>query len=238
MKKTVSIIILLVSCLALFSQINPREIFLDYYRDPTPETFLEAYHYFTAAAQEDSFPDRAILYLMSIHKMESDNHLDYLLANIDDYRVGMKYQIANTLSNLRQFEKAIEVYEQVNESAPDWFRPWRRKGEAYLRLKDYAKAEAALKKSIEIRSTYYDGYVMLAEVYLLQKKNKLALENIEKAFQVQGSDPEDREEAYTDEEAAFLYLKILKANKSKKASQVEAELREKYPDDLYWTEKK
>ena len=234
MKKNILTIILLALCVALFSQINPREVFLDYYKDPTPENFLVAYNYFITAAQEDSFPDRAILYLMSIHKMESDNHLDYLLANINNYRVGMKYQIANTLMSQRQFEKAIEVYEQVNTSAPDWFRPWRRKGEAYFRIKEYDKAEAALKKSIEIRSSHYDGYLMLSEVYLLQKKNKLALENIKKAYEVRGSDPEDREEAYTDEETDFLYLKILQANKDKKAREVEIELREKYPENIVW----
>ena len=234
MKKTILIIVLLASFVVLNSQTSQREVFLEYYQDPSPENFLRAYHYFTEAAQQDSFPDRAMLYLMNIHKMEADNHLDYLLANIDSYRVGMKFQIANTLLSLRQFEKAVEVYEQVNETAPDWYRPWRRKGEAYLRLKEYSKAEIALKKSIELRSTYFDGHLMLAEVYLLQKKNKLALENIERAFQIQGSDPEDREEAYTTEEIDFLYLKILQANKSKKAREVEAELQVKYPESVAW----
>ena len=238
MKRIILLCVLFVFCCALFCQEAQRNVFLDYYREPSPENFLNAYHFFTTAAEQDSFPDRAILYLMNLHKMESDNHLDYLLANIDNYRVGMKFQIANTLLNLRLYEKAIEIYEQVNESAPDWFRPWRRKGEAYLRLKEYPKAEIALKKSIEIRNTHFDAYLMLAEVCLLQKKNKLALENIEKAFEVQGSDPEDREEAYTTEETEFLYLKILQANKNKKANQLETELREKYPDDLFWTNRK
>ena len=224
MRRTVILSVLIIVSISLFGQINPREVFLDYYREPSMENFLKAYSYFSIAAERDTLPDRAILNLMNIHKMEYDKHLDYLLSNVGTYRSGMKFQVANTLMGIGQYEKAIELYEEVNTSAPDWSRPWRRKGEAHLRLKEYSKAETALKRAIETREINYDAYLMLSEVYLLQKKNRLALQTIEKAFEIQGTDPDDREETYTERETDLLYLRILQANRDRRARELEEKL--------------
>jgi len=213
MKKTVISGLILAISITLFSQINIREVLLEYYREPTMENFLKAYTYFTISAEKDSLPDRAIINLMNIHKSETDKHLGYLIERVDSLRVGMKLQVANILLSYGRVYEAVDIYEQINYTAPDWSRPWRKKAEAYLKIKEYKKAESALIKSLEGRSIHFDSYILLANTYLLQKKNKLALDNIKIALDLQIKNPEDKSDIYTQDEIDTLYNRILNVNK-------------------------
>lgn len=236
MRKILLILSLCVLSTGLFATINSRELFLEYYSYQSMENFLKAYHHFTISAEMDTTkaPDISYFYLMNIHNMEANRHLKHLVDNVDSYGAGLKFQIANTLLEKGKFDEAIEIYKKAIADNPNWSCAWRHKGEAYFMKKDYPHAEIALKKSIETRTTHYDAYLMLADVYFQQKKNKLALETMEKAFEFRGLDEEDEEEVYSIEAVQFLYLQILKANKSKKAKELETQLKTKYPENSYW----
>jgi tetratricopeptide (TPR) repeat protein len=237
MKKVIVLCLAILLSMALSAEINPRNLFLEYYGEPTMENFLRAYHYFTLSAEtiETPVPVDMYLYLMHIHNMEAQRHLDSLAENLDSASVGMKFQIGNAFMDRGQFHKSIEIFEAVLRIAPEWSCPWRHMGEAYFRLKDFPNAERSLKKSIETRTTHYDAYLMLAEVYHVQKKNRLALTTIEEGFKFRGLDEEDEEEVYTIAEAQFLYLDILRANRDRRVATKERELRERFPDDKYWS---
>lgn len=233
--KKIAVIFILIFSVNLFAGINSREVFLEYYSNQNFENFLKAYTFFNLSAEIDTTqaPDISYYYLMSIHKMEYQNHLNYLVENVDKYGHSLQFQIANNLLDGGQFDKAVEIYKLALASRPDWSCAWRHKGEAYFRMKDMANAERALLKSIETRIDHYDAYLMLADVYYQNKKFKNALSTIEKAFEYQAIDAKD-EEGYPIEDVHFLYLNILKANRSRKARAFENELREKYPDSPHW----
>ncbi|MCL1827239.1 MAG: hypothetical protein FWG20_04270 [Candidatus Cloacimonetes bacterium] len=213
MKKVILACIILTICVVVFAQSNQRDVFLDYYKEPCFENFIKAFSYYSILADKDSIPDRAILNLMNIHKMETDRHLDYLLSRVDSLRVGIKFQLANLLLSYGEISKAIEIYDTVNIAAPDWSRPWRKKAEAFYKSKEYTKAEVALKKSFEGRNQSLEAYALLAEVYLAQKKYKLALESIDIAFEMQTEYPDHLGDLYTTETLNLIREKIYKLNK-------------------------
>jgi tetratricopeptide (TPR) repeat protein len=92
-----------------------------------------------------------------------------------------------TLSNDGKHEEAIAKFNQVLTDVPKCVECYQNIGTVYTRMKDYAKAEEAFKKAIEIKPDSADAYNGLATVYNAQKKFDQAAEASAQAQKLAGS---------------------------------------------------
>jgi Tfp pilus assembly protein PilF len=85
-----------------------------------------------------------------------------------------------------QYDEAIAKYNDVLAVAPTCAECHYNIGVSYMNKKDYAKAEEAFKKTIELKPDSVDAYTGLAGLYNTQKKFDLAAEASAKAVQLSG----------------------------------------------------
>jgi tetratricopeptide (TPR) repeat protein len=84
------------------------------------------------------------------------------------------------------FDLSIEKFNEGLVINPNCFSCYNGIGRAYVAKKDYEKAEAALKKSIELRPNDAEAYSELANMYNAQRKFDLAAEAGKKASELAG----------------------------------------------------
>jgi len=84
------------------------------------------------------------------------------------------------------YDAAIEKFNEGLVINPNCFSCYNGIGRAYVGKKDYEKAEAALKKSVELRPTDAEAYSELANMYNAQRKFELAAEAGKKASELAG----------------------------------------------------
>lgn len=234
MKKLSILTILFVIALSLCAEFDERKPLMNYYENQSFDTFLKAVSYYGIKSDINQDPNTKA-YLMSILYNELNNTMEYMIANSDSLTPGSAFQTANILLAMGEYDKAVVLYNKLNEKSPKWSCPWRHKGEALLKMNELDKAVIALKNAIETRKEHYDAYLMLAEVYYKQKNYKEAYTTMQDAFKYKGSDAENEEEVYSNKSVDFLYLDILKANKMKKEADIlEKQLKTKYPEDQRW----
>jgi len=238
MKKIILCAILICATLTILhaqdSEANP---FRDYYADPNITTFENAFKHYSTQLADNEDDDSARLMLSYLYVTELDRMLVQFEARVDSLASKFQFQYANLLLELRRYDEAIETYEILNASFPDWSCPWRHKGEAYFKSNNLIQAETALKKAIETRIEHYDAYVMLAEVQEAMGKNAEALKTLETGFSYKGKDVEDPEKELTDLDVQFLYLKLLKANDKQEAyTQQKEKLQQIAPNSEFWEE--
>jgi tetratricopeptide (TPR) repeat protein len=185
---------------------SPLQVYLN---EKTPEHFIEAYNAFRAQIQ-DTMNYGAVTSLAWLNLFELDRNLDLLKEHFDELKNMQKFQYANMLLELDRNEEAIAVYEKLNESTPKWSCPWRHKGEAYHKMKNYPEAEKALLEAIETRKEHYDAYIWLAEVYRDWGQYDKGIKTLEEGLAYYGKDIEDPEKEYSSAEVAFLHLDLLK----------------------------
>ncbi len=134
-----------------------------------------------------------------------------LAANL--YKQGVGY------TKSRQFERAIELYQQAISTNPDHAEAYHELGYALFRLNRYDEAIAAYQKAISLRPKYADTYRNMANCYaakgdrgnqisLLTVAISLAPKHIESVYQL----AEALFQAERYEEAADHYVKALKLN--------------------------
>jgi Flp pilus assembly protein TadD len=75
-----------------------------------------------------------------------------------------------------RFDEAIAAYSEVVAKAPTCADCYYNLGAGYANKKDYAQAETAFKKAIEIKPDHVQSHSQLASIYNLQKKFDLAAE--------------------------------------------------------------
>lgn len=229
MKKILFIILLTMTMLTLFAEVDQRKPFMEYYKNPTFANTLKALSYYGNQTELDSSNTMSKIYLLHLHNMEMNRVLDDLYAHADSLKPGEIFQTANMLLALNQYDKAISLYNKLNTNTPNWSCPWRHKGEALLKSEDYQNAETSLRKAIETRKDHYDAYLMLAEVLLKQNKNKEALTIITEGFKYKTVTEASEEEVYSNKQTDKLYIDILKANKmTKEAKKAEEDFNKKY----------
>ena len=213
------LILALVFCLmapALVAAQEKEETpFQIYSKDKTPEKFIGAYNAYTAQTK-DTANYAATAMLAYLNYYELDKNLDLLKEHLGELKNMQKFQYANILLDLNRNEEAIGVYDILNEASPKWSCPWRHKGEAYHKMKNYTEAEKALLMAIETRKEHYDAYIWLAEVYRDWGKYEEGIKAINDGLAQYGKDIEDPEKEYSSADVAFLHLDLLKkAGKSK-----------------------
>jgi tetratricopeptide (TPR) repeat protein len=180
-----------------------------YSKDQTPENFIGAYNAYTAQ-MKDTANYAATAMLAYLNYYELEKNLDLLKANMGSLKNMQKFQYGNLLLELDRNEDAIAVYNVLNEASPKWSCPWRHKGQAYFKLKNYPEAEKALLMAIETRKEHYDAYIWLAEVYRASGDYEKGLKAIKDGMEQYGKDIEDPEKEYSSAEVAFLHLDLLK----------------------------
>jgi tetratricopeptide (TPR) repeat protein len=180
-----------------------------YSNDQTPENFINAYDAYNAQMKDTAnYGAAAMLAWLSYYEL--DRNLEMLKSHAGDLKNMQKFQYANILLELARYDEAIPLYEQLNAASPKWSCPWRHKGEAYFKMKNYAEAEKALLKAIETRKEHYDAYIWLAEVYRDWGKYDEGLKAIDDGLAQYGKDIEDPEKEYSSVDVAFLHLDLLK----------------------------
>ena len=100
------------------------------------------------------------------------------------YNLGVDYLRAWTDSPMETLDRALDMAKHavaIDDSIPQtyWALGW-----AYLHRKEFAKAEQATKKSIDIAPNYADGYGLLALIYNHEGKPQLAIKNIQKGMRL------------------------------------------------------
>jgi len=202
------VLCLMVPALAA-AQEKPPTPFQIYSKDKTPGNFINAYNAYHAQ-MKDTADYGAVTMLSYLNLYELDKNLDLLKEHVGELKNMQKFQYANILLELNRNEEAIAVYNVLNEASPKWSCPWRHKGEAYHKMKNYAEAEKALLMAIETRKEHYDAYIWLAEVYRDWGKYEEGIKAINDGLAQYGKDIEDPEEEYSSAEVAFLHLDLLK----------------------------
>ena len=207
MKKLVLIIIVIASSL-LFAEDDMLKEFNKYQENPTYENFITASNYFEGILKEDATNSQARLFVIYLHEMRMNSNMEYLSNNIENIDMKTKFQYANLLLELGQFENSIEIYNVLNENVPKWSCPWRHKGEAYYKSGDMTGAEVAFLKAIETRKEHYDAYVWLAKAQKELGKYKEALASLETGLSYKGKDIEDSEEEVATSEVDALHKEL------------------------------
>ncbi len=100
------------------------------------------------------------------------------------YDLGIDFLRAWTDTPVETLDRALDLARQavaIDDSIPQthWALGW-----VYLQRKEYAKAEQATRKSIEIAPNYADGYGLLALIYNHEGKPEEAIKNIQKGMQL------------------------------------------------------
>ena len=180
-----------------------------YSKDQTPENFINAYNAYNAQ-MKDTADYAAVAMLAYLNYYELDKNLDLLKEHLGELKNMQKFQYANILLELDRNEEAIAVYDMLNEASPKWSCPWRHKGEALFKMKNYSEAEKALLMAIETRKEHYDAYIWLAEVYRDWGKYEEGIKAINDGLAQYGKDIEDPEKEYSSADVAFLHLDLLK----------------------------
>ncbi len=228
MKKYAIIVIMILSLISLFAEMDERKPIMNYYQDQNFSNFIKAISYYGVKSEiSGSLSDNA--YMMNVLYAELSKSINKMVENADSLAPGEAFQTANILLEMGKYDQAVMLYEKINSKTPNWSCPWRHKGQAYLKLNDYPNSEKALLKAIETRTEHYDAYLMLSEVYLKQDRFKDAYNTMQNAFKYKGKDTEGEEEVYTQKKVDLMYLEILKGAKMKKeAAELEKQIKVKY----------
>ncbi len=170
-----------------------------------------------------------IYYLYSVELLKlAESHLQSMKAKD-------KFLLANLYLNIQEYDQAISIYQQLNETNPKWSCPFRHKGEAYYEKGDYTQAGEALKKAIETNENHTDAYLWQAKNLYQLGEFEQGLISIDRAIALLGKNKEDNEEEIPEEyyemkadllvklerkpEALVIYQKIL--NSSSEQSRIQ-----------------
>lgn len=200
-----------------------------YLGERTSENFLKAFNDYESQ-RADTMNYGATLILAWLQMMEMERNLEILEAAVDKLPPKNQFSYANLLLGLEKYDKAIDIYKKLNESSPKWSCPWRHRGQAHWKMKQYDEAVKCLETAIQTRETHYDAYVMLAEVQREMGLNAEALATLEKGLPYAGKDIEDSSEEVAEIDVQMLYLDLLQKNgKMEKYNEIKAKIEKNAP---------
>ena len=113
-------------------------------------------------------------YMESQLQKNSNNYNDYIThlekATQQDNAAYLKKELANAYLKAKQYEKALNLLENVSSQKPDSFDTWLLIGGIYQAMDQMEKAIEAYEKALSIKSDKDNIYLLIAELY--QKDNK------------------------------------------------------------------
>ena len=186
-----------------------KSLFSIYLGEKTTENFLKAFEHYEAE-RADTVNHRATVILSYLHMKELERNLALLEENLGDLTNKNLFSTANLFLGLEKFDRAIAIYKVLNEKSPKWSCPWRHRGEAHWKNKEYDDAVMSLEMAIETRETHYDAYTQLSEVLFDMKEYEKSLATLELGLTYYGKDIEDPDEEVDNVAIHFLYYDLLK----------------------------
>jgi tetratricopeptide (TPR) repeat protein len=143
-----------------------------------------------------------------------------------------------TLSNAGKFDEAVAKFNEVIVKLPKCVECYTNIALIQVRKKDYAAAEAAYKKALELQPTSSDIYMGLANVYNAQGKSDLALEASAQASKLGGGAAAGGAAGGASADALFnqgvIAWNASKAEEAMKLFQQAVAADPKYADAHYW----
>ncbi len=238
MKRFFILIIFLGSSLLIADEPQTQKnYYRQYLEHPTYENFKQAIEYYSSEIEKDTTNQSSRIMLSYLHLNEIKKQINELEYKKETLSNGEKFQFANLLLSLCEFDKSIKIYESLNEQLPNWSCPWRHKGEAYWKIGKLVESESALLKAIETRVEHYDAYVMLSEVQYDMNKKEEALKTLETGLSYKGKDIEDPEKEVSDLDVQFFYMKLLEENnRIEDYNNLKEKLQKSAPDAEHWKE--
>ena len=233
--KYLVILVMVITISCLLAVENLTEKFVEYNQDRTEESMMTALEYYHAQKEEDPENYQIYLLLSYLHYLELNKYILFLDDNIDSLPLSTKFQFANLLLSLNQYEQSIAIYHLITEDAPNWSCPWRHQGEAYFYLGELEDAEMSLIHAINTRVEHYDAYVWLSLVQKEQERYQEALQTLKTGLSYHGKDIEDPEEEIDSLDVKFLLLELYeKNNLTEEFEMMRRELLIKAPGDPRW----
>lgn len=192
---------------SLYAETTPLNA---YFETPEAATFTAAYNF--CADKLAQHPEQVTykILMANLAVMESQRLAEEIYPQVDSLQTGAKFQFANLLLAQNEFEKAIAIYDKLNQNTPKWSCPWRHKGEALFNLKRYEEAEVSLTQAIETNTEHYDAYVWMAKTQNNLGKYKEALKNLETAINLNPEAEASEDAAITEENIQALHQDLLK----------------------------
>lgn len=207
MKLYVSLALLLCIATLAYTVTNPLH---DYFSNPGEESFRLAVNSLCDAIAKGESVNANKVNLAYICNMESTRISETMQAMADSLAPGEKFALANMLLAQDKHEQAVAIYDKINKDAPNWSCPWRHKGEALYKMKNYKAAEQALQQAVATNEQHYDAYLWLAFTQYELKQYKKAWSSLEKARSLSSNAEESADEAISDAKVNELSAKLKK----------------------------
>ncbi|PID28100.1 MAG: hypothetical protein CSB55_06190 [Candidatus Cloacimonadota bacterium] len=237
MKKIIFIALLTALMLECYGSEKLFNLYHSYRKDQNAVNIGNLFNEIQKELKKDVSEEDTRLVAINFYFDLFNGELKFFEENFDSLTVRSQFGYANILLALEEYDRALKIYDYLNQEAPEWSCPWRHKGEVYYRKGDMENAESAFIKSLEIRENHFDAYIWLAQAQIELKKYEEALQTFEKGLTFLDVSSEHAEEEITDEELLFLKLKLYKYNKKdKEFKELEKTLKNKYPESKKWEE--
>ncbi len=211
MKKISLIILAIIVASIAFANENPLQ---NYMQDPNLSNFKDAVDYIAENDAKEPESLRLKLTLAFLANHEAKRVMALANQNLENLSAGERFSLGNLYLGMDNYAEAIKIYDNINSEFPNWSCPWRHKGEALYKAKDFKGAVKALEKSVETNKEHYDAYVWLAFAQFELKKYKAARKSLEKAFSLNAEEEGSHfDEEIPDEKIMELYDKLKKKTK-------------------------
>ena len=109
---------------------------------------------------------------------------NFILENLDDAKPEAMIVKGKSLSRIGESEKALETFEEVTETNPDFVEGWFRLGRVLSSMDHHDRAMQSFDHAIKIDSKYTDAYIGKAFTLMILERYNEALEYAEKAVQI------------------------------------------------------
>jgi tetratricopeptide (TPR) repeat protein len=142
----------------------------------------------------------------------AENEVSRLLNDLDSIKAelstGELFTLANIYLSRSEYKHAVALYDSLNEAYPKWSCPWRHKGEAYYRLKDFNEASAALQQAIATNAKHYDAYIWMAMTLKELGQYSAALKHLDKALELSPDAEQSEDDALSQAQIQSLYKEL------------------------------
>jgi len=180
-----------------------------YLKNPSIDSFSTAIQQISADYQKDPGNNESQLYLAYIANQEAKRLLDDSMSKLDSLNLGELFFLGNLLLSMDKYPDAVSVYDRINVKNPKWSCPWRHKGEALYKAKDFQAAATSLEKAIETKEDHYDAYVWYAKTLYELKRYQEARTALEKALTLDAEEEDSHfDEVLGEDELQTLYRNL------------------------------
>jgi len=183
--------------------------------------------YITGVAKNDAhFISRLKVFVGGIKKLKKTQPKSSPKKKTVSYQELIKS--ARVHFELNEYDKAIEIYEKVNNIKPDNYQVWFNLGIAYKKTSNLQKARKAFEKAIQIQNDDYQAWYYLGNInYAIVKPKDWAIKAYQRAVEIK---PDYLEAWYS---LGITYDDINKRHEARKAFRKVLEIKPDYHEAWY-----